>query len=270
MQTHHEGIPILDHATNVSLLKGERGCNARDYDANPWGSLGFAAPFAIDEIPRDEWKERIEEMERTKSRLSDIAAAVGWKPTNQGYTNYCWSFGTAMAVELARIAAGQKFVRLSAVSVAGPVTNYQNAHPFPGKPAGIGGWAGEAIEYGFKFGWDEEEHWPNTAAGITAKLDTADSKQRRTLYQADDWLDLKPRSFGQWMTCLLLRYPCPTAHNRWRHLTCGVDPVYTKDGRFGVKVANSGYGRNAEGWTLLTEDFGPPDECLAIKVVTAA
>lgn len=66
-----------------------KGYEARDWEAEPYGSLGYAAPFNIPLIPRSEWTDRIEAMERTKTRVSDMRRQAGLKCTDQNGTNYC-------------------------------------------------------------------------------------------------------------------------------------------------------------------------------------
>lgn len=254
---HHNGIPVIDERTDLSAVHpGRSGYAARDFDANPFGSLGYAAPFSMPLIPRAEWKDRIEEMTRTKSRLSDLAALVGWKPKHQARTNFCWANGTTMAVELARVAAGQPHVPLSPASVACEITGFRNR----------GGWGGQAIEYGSQYGWAPESLWPPNA--IDRQYDNPQSQATRSLYQARDWQELQPRNFDQLMTLLLLRIPCLRADNRWSHLVACIDPLVMQDGRFGVLCPNSGLGRDANGYTVIAESFGGPDEAYGITVTT--
>lgn len=227
----------------------------RDFEADPLGE-GYAAPFAIPVIPRSEWAERIEEMERTKSRLSDVCKRAGLTPLHQGQTNFCWANGVVHCVEILRVAQGQPMVRLSPASVGGPITRYRN----------VGGWGSQALKYVAEHGAVPQEQWPANA--ITSKYDTPETRAARKLYQADEWYDLRPRSFDEEMTCLLLRIPVAIAHNRWRHLVTAVDPVVLPNGRFGRMCHNSGYGRDRNGISVLSEQFGAADEAVAPRVVT--
>lgn len=255
--TAHNGIPVIDERTDLrSVHPGESGYAARDYGANPFGSLGFAAPFSMPLIPRSEWKDRVQEMERTKSRISDMAALVGWRPAMQARTLFCWGNSAKMAVELARIVAGQTHVPLSAASVCCEVTKFANR----------GGWCGQAIEYGSQAGWVPESMWPANA--IDRQYDTPATRAERSKYQAKDWQELEPRSFDQLMTLLLQRIPCCRADNRWSHAIACEDPLLLPDGRFAVLCPNSGLGRDANGYTIIAETFGGPDEAYGITVTT--
>lgn len=261
MSFHSEtyGIPVIDERTDAShwQAKGEMsGYEARDFEANPFGSLGYAAPFSMPLIPRAEWRDRIEEMTKTLSRLSDLAKLVDWKPKHQARTYFCWANGATMAVELARIVANQPFVPLSPASVACEITGFRNK----------GGCGGQAMDYGSKHGWAPESLWPANA--IDRQYDNAESKAARALYQAKDWQELQPRSFDQLMTLLLQRIPCLRADNRWSHLVAVMDPLVLPDGRFACLCPNSGLGRDANGYTIIAETFGGPDEAYGITVTT--
>ena len=91
---------------------------------------------------------------------------------------------------------------------------------------------------------------------------------KRALYQARDWQELQPRSFDQLMTLLLQRIPCLRADNRWSHLVAVMDPLVLDDGRFACLCPNSGLGRDAQGYTIIAETFGGPDEAYGITVTT--
>lgn len=220
------------------------------------GSLSFAAPFSVPVIPRAEWRERIEEMTRTKSRLSDLAALAGWKPKHQGRTNYCWINGPTMAVELARIAAGQPHVPLSPASVGGPITGYRN----------VGGWGTKGIRYGADQGWVPESMWPANA--IERRYDTDETRAVRSQYQVDDWVDCRAGNFDEAMTMLLIRHAGFRADMRWSHLVGIIDPLYLPNGRFAMLCPNSGLGRDRNGYTILDETFTGLEECLFVSVTT--
>jgi hypothetical protein len=237
------------------------GYEERDWSVAPYGE-GYAAPFDIPVIPRDEWRDRIEEMEKTKSRLTDLCDASELTVLNQNGTNFCWANGPVHCVEILRLAQGQPMVRLSPASVAAPIKNYRN----------VGGWGEQALEYIVEKGIVSQELWPANA--IDRRLDTDQSRKDREKYQVDEWWDLRPRDFDQLMTCLLLRIPVSVAYNWWRHLIMSVDPV-ALDGRFGIRVRNSwGQRWGSNGTAVFPEGYGRnranPDEALAPRVVTAS
>lgn len=234
-----------------------QGLIPRDYAAEPLGE-GYAGPMDFELIPRSEWPDRIADMERSKSRLTDLADFAGLTVLNQNGTNYCWANSVVHCIEIGRIIQGEQFIRLSPASVAAPITGYRN----------VGGWPNKALEYIAKNGVVPESDWPCNA--IDRKYDTEATRQKRALFQADDWYDVPPRNFDALMTCLLLRMPCAIALNWWGHAITAMSPHYA-NGKFGVIIDNSwGPQWSDHGRSVLSEAKATPDECLAVKVVTAS
>ncbi|MHA2101332.1 MAG: hypothetical protein ACW99A_21960, partial [Candidatus Kariarchaeaceae archaeon] len=99
----------------------QRRCTfSRDYSVDPFGS--FAAPFSLPTIPKSEWADRIEEMEKTQSRLSDIMKERGIKTKDQKSTSFCWVFAATSAVQAVRVVQGYEHIELSPSSVGCLVT----------------------------------------------------------------------------------------------------------------------------------------------------
>lgn len=231
-----------------------KGREARDYSANPLGE-GVAKAFDLPLIPRSEWKDRIEEMERTKTRLSDIVKQAGIEPKNQNGTNYCWCNAVITAIEALRARMNLPYVKLSPASVAAPVKGYSNS----------GGWGGEALEYIVKHGVASVDFWP---ANAISRQYFDSSRDNAKLHIVTEWLDLKPRSFDQKMTLLLNRIPVPSGYNWMRHEMCGFDPTIDANGNFGCIDRNS-WGKNQE-WYALSERYGTPDDAVAPYVTGAS
>src|SRR5690606_28723280 len=99
------------------------GLVPRDYEADPLYS--FAAPLPMQLIPRDEWRERIEEMDRTKTRLSDMVRALQIPVKHQAQTKYCWIFSAVTALEVSRAVQGEPFVSLSPASAGALIKGYR-------------------------------------------------------------------------------------------------------------------------------------------------
>lgn len=259
------GIPVVEAPSAVPNAAAYRGYESRDYSADPTGETGYAAPFNMPVFSRQEIKERIEELERTKSRLFDLLQQKQIPPLDQGYTNTCWANGVVDAVQVARAAAGYDHVPLSAGSVAGPATNYRN---WRGSPAGVGGWGLQATKHIVPNGIAPQSLWKNSS--LNPDNDTPEVREARQAFKisAEGWLDLPQ---GQWeplWTCVLLGFSCPVAHNEWQHLTNAITLAIDSRGRINTLVRNSGYGRDRTGHTWLPESFGTPDEILAIRLVT--
>lgn len=229
----------------------------RDYRLHPFGRVDYAKPFALPVIPRSEWPERIKDIEKQKARLSDLIRAAKLPCLDQQQTNYCWMNGVIHAVIFARLVAGLPFVALSSASVAAKIKNYQN----------VGGWGGEAIEGIRKYGIVPEELWPNAA--IERRFDTAEAREAAKLYNIVEFEEIRPQSFDEVMTCLLLGFPVPIGHSWWGHLVCHCDPIMRGRGEFGTRFRNSwGIDWEDEGFGLCDEEHATPDEANVVRVAT--
>ena len=248
---------VIDDQTVINSSEN-RGLIPRDYSRQPVGFAGYAAPFSMPLIPREEWKERIEERERKGLTTRQFCESVGLNPLNQSRTNYCWANGPTHCVEIVFARQNGSVVRLSPASIAAPIKGYRNQ----------GGWGAQALEYGVEHGWAPQKMWPANA--IDRRYDTPESRAARKHYQADEWWDFQPRNFDQLITALLNDFPCSTAHNWMSHVVTPLDPIVMRNGEIGIYCANSGYGRDATGHMVLTGNRAVPDETICPRVVTAA
>lgn len=228
----------------------------RNFEENPAGSSGFAAPFNMATIPRSEWAERIKDREKRGRILTRLADAAGVKRMDQGQIGYCWSYGTVGSVHLRRLAMGLPHVQLSACSVAAPIKKFQNQ----------GGWSGEAVRYIATNGIVPEHLWPNGNAGVNRAYYTQANLQiaKQFTIDAQGWIDLQQNNFDQLMTLLLLDLPAPVGLDWWGHLICAVDPLILGANSFGYRFDNS-WGRSygTDGRGVLAESKGRPTECVA-------
>lgn len=227
------GILIIDDETDMSaygppIIGGEevgRGYIPRDWNEDPFGSV--AEPFGLPLIDPSEYADRIEEMERTKTRLSDIIKAAGMRSKNQKSTSYCWVFAATSAVQVVRIIQGEPHVELSPASVGAPIKNYRN----------VGGWSTQAIKYGAEHGWVPSDLWPDTA--IDRKYDTDETREARKGFLVKEWSELRPRNDQELMTCLLSRIPVAIGQNHWSHAILALDPLIFDGGNTGHLDLNS-------------------------------
>lgn len=255
-------IVVDDHNVNSQLnALGGRGYEARNWQASPFGTLDYASPFDLPLIPRSEWPDRIEQMEKTKSRLSDIRRLNSLRSSNQANTPYCWMHGTVNAMRLARAAAGLPILNLSAASAAAPCKNFRAR----------GGWSGEAVEWLSEHGINTWAEWPENA--IDRRYYTEENKALAATRRVTEWYELSDRRtrFDELMTCLMLGFPVAVGYAWWGHLVCAVDPVVIAPGKFGARIWNSwgdNYGEDGE--AVLSESKATPDDACVIRVATAA
>lgn len=257
--------PVIDDS-NAHEFIGESAPNGgicsyapRDYERQPEGSVPFTGPLDMPNIARDEWKDRIEYMEQTESRLSDAFKRGGVPVLNQGRTNYCWINGVVHAVMLRRYLDGQPMQSLSPASAGAKIKNYRN----------VGGWGAQAIEGISKYGLAPVELWPANA--IDRSHDTDQTRRTAAKYKVDEWYELRSNDFDQMASCLLRGMPVPIGLNWWRHLVCALDLVVLDNGEFGTMIINS-WGTNwgDGGFGVLTERKSTAYEQNAVRTITVS
>lgn len=219
----------------------------------------FLSPFPQNMyIPRSEWDDRIEEIERDSSSIHDMALHYGVKIKDQNGFGWCWGFGACTAVELARAGQGLDYVELSASSVCGPVKNYRNE----------GGWGKEALDYGVRHGWAPVSMWPECPVGANPRYDTEASRQEREKYKVDEWWEIPNRDFDALMSALFHKFPAAVGLNHWGHLICAAKPVKS-GGNYGWLYRNSwkaSWGDNGCGVLLASKAI--PDGITVVPRVT--
>ncbi len=208
---------FLQHAPPSDvLIDGElktRGYIPRDYTLHPQGSLGFMSSFDLEIPPRDVWDEIIEKMERTKSRLSDIATQAELDCLDQNGTNYCWINAPTYCIMMARAEMGLPTVKLSPASVGCKIKGFRN----------VGGWGMEGLQYIIEHGIVPQELWPPNAQD--QKYDTTAAWDRAADFKVQKWYELENRNFDQMFACLFKRMPVPIGLNWWSHEVSAIDPV---------------------------------------------
>lgn len=223
------------------------GLVPRDYAANPSGYMAAAATFP-DEllIPEVEWKERLEEQQRTQSSLLDIRGKDydTLKSLNQDGYGYCWAFSTTKAMMYLRAIMGQPGVRLSAWAVAAIIKNYRDQ----------GGWCTQSLDFIVKHGVPTLDVWPQ--GEVKRSLDTPEMRANAALHKCTEWWDGTDDREKNWhilVTALLLGLPLATDFNHWGHSVCSVKlvsvspPRITIDNSWDTTWGDRGCG-DLEGW----------------------
>ncbi len=220
---------LIDDTTPMPDTDGySRGLIPRDYQSHPVGCYASAVPMqAIDMplIPRDEWVERIRDMEANKTRLSDIRrrSGPGGGPIpslDQDGIGYCWNHSVVMAMILLRAVCNQPYKRLSAFMIGCLVKNYRDE----------GGWGALALDFVQEHGAPTVEFWPEKS--MSRSNDTPAMRENAKLHRVTEgWVDLHASVYDrnltedQAMTNLLSRIPLVADFNWWGHSVCLMDPT---------------------------------------------
>jgi len=240
----------LDVGLGRGLDLGLRGPNDFEY--------GDVATAFTDDllIPSHEWQARIEEMEESKSRLSDLSSLIKMPALNQESTNYCWANAPVYALQCVRAQQNQPLVLLSPASVAAPIKGFRN----------VGGWGKEALEWIAQKGVVPVSQWPANA--IDRRYSTPTNLALATQYRVDEWTELKPRSREQLISMLLRRIPVAVGYNWWGHEVTAIDPVWF-DGEVAVRIRNSWGNWGENGYGILRGAKMLPDDAVCPRTALA-
>lgn len=221
-----------------------------------YGDLASAFPSEL-LIPDSEVQARIQELEEQKSNLSNIGDTANLPPLNQGQTNYCWGNGPVYCVQLIRVIQNQELVLLSPASVCAPIKNFKNQ----------GGWGKEALEYIIEHGIVPVSKWP--ANSMDRKYWTEENKKLALNYRVTEWMELKPRSKQELISCMLRRIPVAVGYNHWSHEVSAVDAVWL-DGTVALRIRNSWGDWGVNGYGILQGSKMLPDDAVAPLVTMAS
>lgn len=231
----------------------------------PVGSIKCCATADFPLIPRAEWPDRIADMERNKTRLSDLINDAGVPCLDQNGTNYCHANSPTLAIMALRATQGQPLVVLSPGSIGGPVTGFTNQ----------GAMISDDLQWITDHGCASREFVP--ANQISKSGWKAGAAENAMLHRATEWWDLGFKDstmFDRMFTLLLSRVPVCVAYNFWSHAVTVLDPVLVSVCQFGVRFRNS-WGNDwptagAGGYAVFPEGKGTPDEAYAPRQVTAS
>jgi hypothetical protein len=237
------------------------GLIERDYASEPIGTV--CGQWDGGYIPRDEWPERIAEINRLKLSPILFHKFYGVPVLNQDITKYCWCYSVVAGVmnRLAFMGINDPVPHLSATAVAAVGTNFRN----------IGGYCTRAVQYiQDQGGVPNVQVWPNgyhLDQLYKNRPEVADSRRKNQLTEFID--------FGQDLdaaiSAMLGEEPIPVTFSLpwWRHAVCGLEVLDTGKGdpksldRYGIRFVNSYgpewenggfgefYGKRMESWELV-------------------
>lgn len=245
---------IDEHGGRVS----DSGYISRDFEEQPRGSVPEIIPFP-DEllIPRDEWKERIEEKERKKQRLTDKCLAAGDIWLNQKPSWYCWCYCVVQGTMAALIEQGDPARRLVPESVAGPIMGYRKK----------GSWPSKAVEYAARHGIADDTAWMwESHSQANSSRYFQGSRENASLTKPHKWCDVV--TFEQKASLLLRNAPIPSGYGWMGHAMCSADLVIMSNGAFGCLDIDS-YARHGRFNTqAIQEDKADGEDMIGLLSIT--
>lgn len=241
-----------------------KGLRPRDWASYPLGTVSWAprmaAQAAFKLVPRDEWKDRIAAKTEEKSWLWDLMQAAGMQRKNQRNYSWCHSFSVTGAAEVAIVASGKPYVKLSPSSIAGPITNWNSGRGMP---------ILDPLRHAQHHGIAEEVFIPELTDDrrkLTPEaIDNARSHKVRGY-------DVDAKAWDEIVTCALLNIPtCWGVYHDWGHAIYGGVKLLYVNGVLHSQYVNSwgdGYtdGTNCGPGCGLVREGGPhyPEEAFAI------
>lgn len=250
--------PIIDESNFEQFaappVGQSKGLVQRDYGKFPKGYSPYARAAKLDVPPRSEWPALIEQREKSRSRISDILTDAKIPPLNQQSTSNCWANSVVGCAEVCRCIAGLPYVPLSPAFIATTLGRFN------------GGMGVEAMEV-----MAEKGAPPTSLYGANAnrKTITDEIKQAAAEFKTLEWIEL-PSTFDQMAGALLLyNAPCELGYNFWGHSVMGCDIVCV-NGKFGVRFRNSWGNWGENGFGILMEPKGTPNDLECAFVSTAS
>lgn len=247
-----------NHA-QIAPANHKRGLEAGERLAKPYGSTPHMGPTTIQKIPRSEWDDRLEEMDKTKSSLWHLMDSLNSPVKDQDGIPFCWVHGITRAIE-ARIGSQRnRAVSLSATSVGCKVTNFRAQ----------GGWGRNAIVKAAEIGVVPMELWPENK--LDRQYDTPEAWKAAEDFIVEEWDELEENDFDMAMSYAFERFPFGLGLDWWTHLVCGMVPLGNGDGTYSLGIDNSwgtGWGDNGRG--VLKESKARGDACAPRRIRSSA
>lgn len=253
-----QGYHLVDDSFNVDF-QGEFGTGyiSRDYAEYPLAGLKCARTFSQPYIPREEYKERIEEKTRKKTWVRDKCDRVGSKVKNQQNSNYCWMHAPVRGMECVLISQGGVPFTLSAFYPAAQIKRGRNQ----------GGSGIEAVEWLSAHGTCIESLHPPMDFSTNVSREVV---ANGLLHQILVYEDLNPTDDDAIITKLLTDHPVTVGIPSWGHevlitflLWENGEVIYGIDNSWGTDWGTNGRG-------VLQGRMSRFDEAGSIEVIEAS
>ncbi len=243
-----------------------RGLVPRDYRTHPIGFYAHAKPLPASLlIPRNEWRDRLEQQKRDKARLIDVRnRGMNGQPIptrDQNGRGYCWAHSTVSCAMLARATQGEPYADLSAYAVACIIKNYRDQ----------GGWGAESLEFIAERGVPTSAFWPQQSTDRSN--DNSATWDDATKHKIVEWFDLESRDLDQFVSCLLHGFPIVSDFNWWSHSVATMCLENVGDGVKDLEtwILNSwGDNWSDNGAGILKGQKALPDDAIAAFVTTSS
>ena len=263
MATLH-GITIYDESNYQTLVRQTMtagGGMGAGFEEQSMGGFGSAcAPIEYANVPRSEWKDRIEEKKAKGLFPSAWFKRGDVKILNQRSWGYCWMYGVVGAMQLRYAMTGQKAPHLNPFYPAWLGKNGANR----------GGWGGEALEYIEKYGVPLDSVFSGQPTS-RAQFDRHEVKESAKLHKVWKFRELQRNSFQALMNMWLSDNPLPVsqAYNWWGHLVYGIEPVVIGNNEFGTMIGNSwDYSWGEQGKGIIAESKASAAEQICVDMVS--
>lgn len=207
--------------------------------------------------PRSHWKELMDLQEKQQSSPWHHWKGAGVKVKDQKNSSYCWSFGSAGAVQTRYAQQGMGDTHLSATSVAAPITGFNKDR---------GGWGSYFFEHVQEHGIASTRTWAELDMDrdlLKSKAVLDDRFQHDVpCFEEHDWKDI-----DSVVSSLLDPInPCPVTlgFDYWGHLIFGARATFT-DGKITLWGINSwGADWNGDGTVKLVGE----ERCAAAEAIS--
>ncbi len=206
----------FNHGYGWNVTLPDRYTSARPRPANC-----VSAMDPSDLIPRDQWPDLIAQKDEERSWLGDVVRFKQHPCVDQKSTNYCHAFSTVQAIQDKRCVQGHPYLRLSSMSIGGPITGWRNKGEWPENDLM------QAVKYGAcPFSYQDSEWSFNPRRWKKGWEKAAED------YQVDEWTDgmIPGKAFDAMVTFALRGIPCMCSAKWWSHAFNGGYAVRRESG----------------------------------------
>jgi hypothetical protein len=242
-------VIIINDSNYLKFLhQGRRGYRGMFRNAADRSAAKTFTDLGIPLIPKDEWDDRIRELEKYKSTIRDLCIEMGLPCLDQGRTNYCWVNAPTHCCEITRLQETGQIVSYSPASAGAPIKNFRN----------VGGWGNEALEYFKANGLNFTSDWPANA--IDRTYYTEENRTKAAKHQTIEYFVLN--NWEERVSCILSGIPIADGYNWWSHEVCGTGLVA---GSHDLEIRNSwGMSWGDQGFALLSGSRKYANDSVAI------